>query len=154
MYAQTQGVLWVGSRSATGEAKAVHNAIAQCYDSFIAGNMEKGFSVYTNEAVEVDPGGNVTFGKKAMLEGWTAFVKIADETPQFKYENVQVRMLTSDVALVIWDSEADIKIGGQQVGGKSKGMAVMRKINGVWKLEFDQLTPILGMPALDTAGKN
>ena len=49
---------------------------------------------------------------------------------------------------------ADIKIGGHQVGGKSTGMAVVRKINGQWKLEFDSITPQLGMPALDSASGN
>lgn len=146
MNAQSSGALWVGSRSATGEAKAVHAAIAQSYDAFIAGNMEKGFAVYTDDAVEIDPTGNMTVGKKAMLEGWEAFSKMADETPKFSYSNVQVRMLTNDVAIAIWDSEADIKIGGQQVGGKTKGSGVMRKINGSWKLEFDQLTPLAPMP--------
>lgn len=144
--AQSQGALWMGSRSATGEAKAVHAAIAQSYDAFIAGDVEKGFAVYTDDAVEIDPGGNITFGKKALLEGWEAFSKMADEAPKFKYENVQVRILTNDVALAVWDSEADIKIGGQQLGGKTKGMAVMRKINGAWKLEFDSITPIMPMP--------
>jgi uncharacterized protein (TIGR02246 family) len=140
------GAIWTGSRSATGEAKAVHAAIAQGYDAFIAGDLEKGFAIYTDDAVEIDPGGNMTIGKKAMQEGWEAFSKMADEAPKFSYSNVQVRLLTADVALAVWDSEADIKIGGQQVGGKTKGSAVLRKIKGEWKLEFDQLTPIMPMP--------
>ena len=151
--AQTQGALWMGSRSGNAQANAVHAAITTAYDAFIAGDA-KGWDLYTNEVAEIDPTGNITFGKKAMLEGFNEFMKMADETPKFSYSNVLVRMLTNDVALAVWDSEADIKIGGQQVGGKTKDMAVLRKINGAWKLEFDSLTPMLGMPALDAAGKN
>jgi Ketosteroid isomerase homolog len=146
MNAQSAGALWAGSRSSNANANAVHAAITAAYDAFSMGNDEKGWAAYTEEAAEIDPTGNITFGKKALREGWDAFMKVADEAPKFKYENVLVRMLSNDVALAVWDSEADIKVGGQQVGGKSKGMAVLRKINGAWKLEFDSITPIMQMP--------
>ncbi len=152
--AQSAGALWAGSRSTDPNAQAVHAFITSSYEAFNQGNNDNGWSAYSEEAAEISPDGNITFGKKALLEGWDAFMKMADTTPQFKYENVLVRMLTNDVALVVWDSEADIKIGGQQMGGKAKGMAVARKIKGQWKLEFDSITPMLGMPALDAASGN
>ncbi|MDO8366100.1 MAG: nuclear transport factor 2 family protein [Saprospiraceae bacterium] len=144
--AQTAGAFWSGSRSGNAQTNAVHAAITEAYDAFSTGNDEIGWAAYTEEATEIDPAGNVTFGKKNLREGWDAFMKVADEAPKFKYENVQVRMLTKDVALAVWDSEADIKVGGQQMGGKTKGMAVLRKIKGVWKIEFDSITPIVPMP--------
>ncbi|MDX1913849.1 MAG: nuclear transport factor 2 family protein [Saprospiraceae bacterium] len=153
-FAQSSGFLWAGSRSGNPDAEAVYSAISKAYDAIVAGDVEKGFAVYTDQASEIGPDGNITHGKKAMLESWNAFVKMTDETPKFSYSNVQVRLLTKDVALAIWESDADIKIGGQQLGGKSRGAAVMRKIGNEWKLEFDQMTPMLGMPALDAAGKN
>lgn len=152
--AQPGGSIWIGSKSANPNANAVHAFIADAYGAFIAGNDEKSWAAYTDDATEIDPTGNITFGKKALREGWDAFMKVADEKPKFKYENVQVRMLSNDIAIAVWDSEADIKVGGQQVGGKSKGMAVVRKINGQWKIEFDSITPMLGMPALDGASGN
>ncbi|MFN0214402.1 MAG: YybH family protein [Saprospiraceae bacterium] len=146
-YAQPSGGIWTGSRSATGEAKAVHAAISSAYDAFMpGGNLEVGWAIYSDDAAEIDPGGNITFGKKALREGWDGFMKVADEAPKFKYENVLVRMLTNDVALAVWDAEADIKIQGQQLGGKTKGSAVLRKVNGQWKLEFDQITSVIPMP--------
>jgi uncharacterized protein (TIGR02246 family) len=151
--AQTSGVLWVGSRSSNANANAVHTAITTAYDAFLKGD-ESGWAIYTDDVAEINPAGVITFGKKAMLEGFNEFMKMADEAPKFSYSNVLVRMLTNDVALAVWDSEADIKIGGQQVGGKTKDMAVLRKINGAWKIEFDSMTPEIGMPALDAAGKN
>lgn len=146
MNAQSGGLLWVGSHSSNADANAVHAFISSSYDAFSAGDDEKGWAAYTEDAAEIDPAGNITFGKKALREGWDAFMKMADEAPKFKYENVQVRMLTKDVALAVWDSEADIKIGGQQMGGKAKGMAVLHQINGQWKIELDALTPIMTMP--------
>ncbi|MDO8366103.1 MAG: nuclear transport factor 2 family protein [Saprospiraceae bacterium] len=145
--AQPAGALWAGSRSGNANANAVHTAISKAYDAFMpGGNVETGWAAYTDEAAEIGPDGSITFGKKALREAWDGFMKMADEAPKFKYENVQVRMLTSDVALAVWDSEADIKIGGQQMGGKAKGMAVLRKINGAWKLEFDSVTPVMPIP--------
>ena len=152
--AQSGGALWVGSRSANANANAVHASITDIYGAFISGDDEKGWAGYTEEATEIGPDGSITFGKKALHDGWDAFMKVADEAPKFKYENVQVRMLSNDVALAVWDSEADIKIGGQQMGGKTKGMAVLRKIKGVWKIEFDSITPMVGMPALDASSGN
>lgn len=152
--AQSGGILWVGSRSSNANANAVHTFIAETYDAFSAGNDEKGWAGYTDDAAEIDPIGSITFGKKVLRDSWDIFMKMADEKPKFKYENVLVRMLTNDIALAVWDSEADIKIGGQQMGGKAKGMAVLRKINGQWKIEFDSITPVLGMPALDAASSH
>lgn len=145
--AQTAGGIWVGSKTATGETKAVHDALQKGFGDFMpGGNPETGWAIYTENAAEVDPGGNITFGLSALKAGWDAFSKMTDEPAKFKYDNVQVRMLTNDVALVVFDSEADIKIHGQQIGGKVKGSAVMHKVNGVWKLEFDQLSPVMPMP--------
>ncbi|MFN0173919.1 MAG: YybH family protein [Saprospiraceae bacterium] len=149
MSAQPQGGIWGASGSSNANANAVHSAIKSAYDAFMpGGNVEAGWAAYTEEATEIGPDGNITFGKKALREGWDGFMKVADEAPKFKYSNVLVRMLSNDIALAVWDSEADIKVGGQQLGGKTKGMAVLRKIKGVWKLEFDSITPVIPMPEM------
>lgn len=152
--AQSGGIIWMGSKSSDPNANAVHAFITQAYDAFTAGDEEKAWAAYSDEAAEIDPMGFITFGKKALREAWDGFMDIVEEKPKFKYENVQVRMLTNDIALAVWDSEADIKVSGQQMGGKAKGMAVVRKIKGQWKIEFDSITPMLGMPALDATSRN
>lgn len=116
------------------------------WTAFDAGNEEKMWAAYTDNAAEIGPDGSLTTGKQALRENWAAFMKMADAAPKFTYENPSVRMLTADVAILTWDSTADIKIGGQQVGGPTKGMAVLRKINGQWFIEFDSLTPKMQMP--------
>lgn len=155
MHAQPSGGIWIGSKTKGAKNDPVVTDILKMWNdvnkAYESGDTEKMWAAYTENAAEVAPDGNVTFGKKALREGWDAFLKMADKTPTFSYENPQVRILTNEVALIIWDSSADIQIGGQQVGGKTKGMAVVHKINGQWKVEFDALTPVIQMPALDGA---
>lgn len=124
--------------------KSFWNEIWQAYDS---GNTEKMWAAYTDNAAEIGPDGRLTTGKAALRESWEAFMKMVDEQPKFTYADPDVRVLTPEVALITWDSSADIKMGGQQVGGSTKGMAVVRKIKGQWMIEFDSLTPVLEMPA-------
>lgn len=147
-YAQTAGAIWIGSRSVNpkSEAAAILSGWESIYQAYNSGDSEKGFAFYTEDAAEITPDGRITFGKSALREGWNAFMKMLDEKPQFNYENPQVRMLSNDVALLIWDSESKLKMGGQDIGGKTKGMAVLHKINKEWKVEFDVITPVMPMP--------
>ncbi|MDO8366097.1 MAG: hypothetical protein Q7T20_04805 [Saprospiraceae bacterium] len=101
MNAKAGGLIWIGSRSTNPNAKAVHAAIDNIYGAFISDNYEKGWAGYTEKAAEIDPAGNSTFGKKALREGWDGFMKVADEAPKLKYENVQVRMLSNDIGLAV-----------------------------------------------------
>ena len=131
----------------TSDEAAVKAFWKDVWTAYEAGNIEKMWAAYTEEAAEIGPDGSLTSGKRALRENWDAFMKMVDNAPKFTYDNPVVRMLTADIAILTWDSEADIKIGGQQVGGKTKGMAVVRKIKGQWMIEFDALTPKMEMPA-------
>ena len=135
----------IHAQTAADEA-AVKAFWKAAWTNFESGNSDQMWASYTDNASEISPDGSLTNGKKALRENWDAFMKMADEKPAFKYDGESVRFVTPDVALVTWDSEADIKIGGQQVGGKTKGMAVVHKINGQWLIEFDSLTPVMAMP--------
>ncbi|MBL7782793.1 MAG: nuclear transport factor 2 family protein [Saprospiraceae bacterium] len=116
------------------------------WEAYQAGNTEAMWAAYTEDAEEITPDGNLTQGKKALREGWEAFMKMVDAPPTFTYESPSVRFLTPDVAILTWDSSADIKIHGQQIGGKTKGMAVVHRIEGHWRIEFDSMTPVMTMP--------
>lgn len=139
------------AQSATDEA-AVKNFWKDVNDAYQSGNDEQMWAAYTENACEIGPDGTLTVGKKALREGWDMFMKMADEKPKFSYANPLVHFITPEVAIITWDSEADIKIQGQQVGGKTKGMAVVHKVKGKWFVEFDSLTPIMQMPG--AAAKN
>jgi len=148
--AQPSGLIWMGSKTTKGlsnsNATAIHKMWKSTWDAYQAGDNKKMWAAYTNDAAEISPDGNITFGKKALKESWEAFMKMADKAPSFTYGDPQVRMLTNDIALIVWDSTADIMIWRQKVSGKTKGMAIVRKIKGQWLIEFDSLTPVIPMP--------
>lgn len=131
-------------KSAENDIKKIWKGV---YEAYNAGDYDKGFTYYTENAVEIGPGGNLTDGVKAMKESWAAFQKMMDSTPKFTYDNLNVRLITSDVAILHWDQEADIKMGGQQYGGPAKALAVMKKVNGQWVIEADVLVPVVPMTA-------
>ncbi len=118
-------------------------------NAFTNGQDAKGWGYYTETATEIGPDGNITSGKAALKASWDGFMKMVDSRPTFTYANPAVQVLSPNVAVVTFDSEADIKIKGQQVGGKTKGIAVVHKINGKWYIEADAITPVMPMPALD-----
>ncbi|HMG15506.1 MAG TPA: nuclear transport factor 2 family protein [Saprospiraceae bacterium] len=130
------------SKSEETAVKAFWKSVWQAYES---DNPEKVFSFYSENACEITPDGMLTCGKKAMLENWKMFMQMVDEKPKFSYEDPLVRFITADIATITWNSNDDIKIKGQQVGGKTKGMALVHKINGKWLVEFDSITPVIQM---------
>ena len=131
--------------------KATFNEVTKAFNSV---NDEHGWSYYTDNAFEIDPGGNYVQGKQALRESWNGFMKMVDTRPSFTYSNPVVKVITPDVAIITFDSEADIKIKGQQIGGKTKGMAVLHKINGQWLIEGDAVTPVRAMPIAIQVAKN
>ncbi len=130
------------------EVIQMFNAVA---DAFNHGQDEKGFGYYTETATEITPDGTLSTGKAALKASWDGFMKMVDTRPTFTYTNPAVQVLSPYVAVITFDSEADIKIKGQQVGGKTKGIAVVHKINNKWYIESDAIIPIMTMPALDAS---
>ncbi len=115
------------------------------WTAFESGDNAKMFDYYTDQACEITPDGNMTCGKKALIENWTFFMKMLDEKPKFTYSEPTLRYLTPDVLIATWESNDDIKLKGKQIGGKTKSMAVVHKINGKWLIEFDSFTPVIQM---------
>lgn len=136
----------------------VHKAVAQdnqatfesylqkVYDAYESGNADAMWAFYTDAASEVSPDGTLASGIKNLRAGWDMFMKMVDSKPTFTYKLTSWRLITPEVALITWDSTADIKVQGQQVGGPATCSAVLHKINGQWKIEFDGMTPVMQMP--------
>lgn len=135
--AQTSSALWVGSNTQDRQALEVHTAMADAFNAWAAGDVDKGSAVYAVDAIEIGMDGSIVHGRQAMIDGWNAFMSMVDEAPKFTFENVQVRFLTADVVLATFDSAADIKMGGQQVGGQVSWLAVLQKISGKWQIVAD-----------------
>ncbi len=101
---------------------------------------------YSRLAGEIGPDGSMIQGVKNLEASWKAFDAMLDERPHFTYQLTSSRMITNEIAIVTWNSDADIKVKGQQLGGKTIGMAVLKKKNESWVIEFDVITPIIPMP--------
>lgn len=117
------------------------------YTAYESGNNDAMWAFYTEKAAEIAPDGRLTSGKAGLKAGWDEFMKMVDSKPTFNYKLTSWRLVTPDVAILTWDSTANIKIQGQKVGGPSTDMAVLHKINGKWMIEFDSMTPVMQMPA-------
>ena len=144
--------LFFTANAQTASTKAeVIQMFNQLVEIFNKGEDEKGFDFYTETATEIGPDGSFTVGKKALKASWEGFMQMADKKPLFLYTNPSVQVLTADVAVITFDCDADIQIKGQQVGGKTKGIAVVHKIKGKWYIEADAITPVMSMPALDAS---
>lgn len=121
--------------------------LKKVYDAYENGSDDVMWAYYTDNASEISPDGRLTNGKSAMKASWAEFMTMVDAKPTFTYALTSWRLIQPDVALVTWDSVADIKVQGQQYGGKTSCMAVLHKKKGEWYIEFDTMTPVLEMPA-------
>lgn len=120
--------------------------LKQVYEAYESGDNDAMWSFYTDHASEISPDGRLTVGKEDLKLGWDQFMEMVDAKPRFSYELTSWRLITPEVALVSWKSVADIKVSGQQIGGPTTCIAVLHKMDGKWKIEFDGMTPILPMP--------
>jgi uncharacterized protein (TIGR02246 family) len=125
---------------------AVKTFWKQVWKAYEVGNVDEVMKIYADNATSITPDGRLQSGKAAMKEDWEAFTKMTDAPPKFTYEEPSIRVITADVAIVNYFTQADIKIGGQQVGGKMLGIAILHKVNGKWIVEADSMTPVMEMP--------
>ena len=133
-------------------AETVKAFLKTVYTAYEKGNIEEMFSYYTQDAAEIGPDGSLTSGLAALKTSWAAFEKMMDAKPKFTYNLTSSRMISPDVAIITWDSDADIKVGGQQIGGKTTCFAVLVKKGTRWMIEFDGMTPVIPMPEMATTG--
>ena len=105
-------------------------------------------NLYSRMAGEINPDGSMVQGMKSLEASWKAFDAMVDERPSFTYQLTSSRMITPEVGIITWTGDADIKVKGQQVGGKTNGVAVLKKKNNSWVVEFDALVPIIPMPEM------
>lgn len=135
----------------TASSKTDEAALLKMWDdvwqTYESGNEEKMWSYYADNACEVYPDGSMICGKKAIREGYEAFKTMLEGKPSWTMTKPTVRFIEPNVALLAADVTADIKLkGGQQIGGNSKFVTLVHKINGQWLIEFDSQTPVIQMP--------
>ncbi|MEI2695093.1 MAG: nuclear transport factor 2 family protein [Saprospiraceae bacterium] len=108
-------------------------------------------NIYDRQAGEIGPDGMLIMGIKNLEASWKMFDGMVDGTPKFTYQLTSSRMVTPEIAIITWDSDADIVIKGQQMGGKATGMAVLKKKGNGWQIQFDSMTPVMAMPMPEAA---
>ncbi len=123
----------------------VYNAYYEAFDKKTYKNFSKFFS---GNAAEIGPDGRLTYTLKTLKEVWAETDKMMDEKPSFKNKLTSSRMVNSEIAIITWDSEADVKIQGKQMGGMTTCMAVLKKSGESWVIEFDSATPAIPMPEM------
>ncbi len=134
------------AQSAADEAalRKMWNDVWQAYES---GDEAKMWSFYSATACEIYPDGSMICGKENIRAGYETFKTMLEGTPSWSMSQPELRFVEPSVALVTADVTADIKLkGGQQIGGKSKFMVLVHKVNGQWLIEFDSQTPVIPMP--------
>lgn len=118
------------------------------WEAYESGNEAKMWSFYAENACEVYPDGSSVCGLKSILQGYEQFKTMLEGTPSWSMTKPTVTFFAPDMALLMSDVTADIKLkGGQQIGGKSKFAAIVHKVNGNWLIVFDSQTPVMEMPA-------
>lgn len=122
---------------------SVETFLKDVYTAYEKMNYKLLKSYYDRQAGEINPDGSMVQGLKNLEASWKAFDGMVDERPTFTYQLTSSRMVSEDIAVVTWDSEANIKIKGQQVGGETIGMAVLKKKNNSWIILFDSMTPVV-----------
>jgi ketosteroid isomerase-like protein len=126
---------------------SVEKFLKQIYDAFEKQDFKTLKGLYDGRAGEISPDGSMVQGLKPLEASWKAFHSMVDPKPSFNYQLTSSRMVDNDIAIITWSEDDDIKIKGKQIGGKMIGMAVLKKKNDSWIIQFDALTPVMAMPA-------
>ncbi len=117
------------------------------WQAYADGDEAKMWSFYADNACEIYPDGSSLCGKKALREGYEQFKTMLEGKPSWTYTTPTVQFVSPDVVMLLSDVTADMKLkGGQQIGGKTKFMALLHKVNGQWLIVFDSQTPVLPPP--------
>ncbi len=128
--------------------KFLSDVYAAYYEAFDKKNYKNFAKFFTGNAAEIGPDGRLTYSLKTLKEVWAEGDKMMDEKPSFNNKLTSSRMLNSEIAVITWDSEANIKMQGKQMNGMSTCMAVLKKSGSGWVIEFDSVTPLIAMPEM------
>jgi len=116
------------------------------YTAFSTDGFQTLKPYYTEKAIEIGPDGKLLNGLKAIEENWSQLGPVMDAKPQFTFQLTSWRLITSDVALITWDSHDKFFLFGQTMESDNTGAALLRKEKGQWLIEYDHLTPKVPFP--------
>jgi ketosteroid isomerase-like protein len=111
------------------------------YGAFETGGFDALAKYYASSATEISPDGTLLNGLTAIRANWAEAEKMFDAKPQFEYKLTSWRLVTENVAVIIWDATDKFSMQGQKMEFQSTASAILRKEKGQWLIEFAQLTP-------------
>lgn len=135
------------AQSASKDEAALLKMWDTVWQAYESGDEAKMWSFYADNACEIYPDGSSICGIKAIREGYEQFKTMVEGKPSWSMTKPTITFIGSDVALLMSDVTADIKLkGGQQIGGKSTFATIVHKVKGNWLIVFDSQTPVMQMP--------
>lgn len=137
----------------TGQADnqvAFEKYLKEVYDAFENGGFEDLVQYYSPDVTEIGPEGNQTNGIEEAKALWNEMEKMFDAKPKFTYQLTSWRLIKPDIAIITWDAAGEFSIQGQKIQSPvNSSAALLRKENGNWIIEFDQMTPKMAMAIPD-----
>lgn len=137
---------WQTGNSTNTEVTAIQQKMAGLFQALNAGDMDKANAFYSDKATILMTSGSIIFNKNTVIETWKSQIKMLDELPKFSYDNLQVRLLGRDVALVVYQVEVGFKYQGNTTSNSATATDVLQKSNGQWLIELEQMTPVTQPP--------
>ncbi len=131
---------------AAGDEAALIKGFDAVWAAYEKGDEATMWAAYADDACEVYPDGSSACGLAAIKAGFAEFGKMLDAKPSWKYTRPTVKFLDPNVALLISEVTSDIRMGGQQIGGKTKFVAILKKSGDRWLIAYDGQTPVLPPP--------
>lgn len=117
------------------------------WNGYKQGNEAAMWAAYADNACEVYPDGSSICGLANIKAGYAQFSGMLESQPSWSYSTPEVHFIDANNAIMFSDIVSDMKLkGGQQIGGKTKFVAVMHKQNGKWQIVLDTQTPVMQMP--------
>lgn len=133
---------WQSGNTVNTEVVAVQQSMTDLFKQLNAGDMDKAKAFYTGQSAILGIDGSISFDINGVTDAWKSQLKMLDELPKFSCENLQVRMLSNEIALVVYSVELRFKYQGNVTISKANATDVLHKVRGKWLIELEQMTPI------------
>lgn len=130
---------WHDQTSVNPDVKAICRIWNDLFSALNTGDVEKAFSQYTKKSAIISIEGVLMLDMDALKRDMSNSLKTADPKPVFHFANLQIRLLSGDTALAVYDVSLEYK---QVVVSRAKAFDLLRKTGGQWAIEFEQMTPV------------
>ena len=104
--------------------------------------MEKAFSFCTPEFAAIRADGDLSFDKKEIQQTWTFLLSWSSDKITLRYKNLKIRLISDEVAIAVADFRSEVATHDPHTEGNGLITNMLRKIDGQWKIDFEQMTVV------------